>query len=95
MIDKSSSQFKRGVKEEAHEHPGFTRKQIDQVVTGLSEDPSIHVQEVSVLKGEKVRVGEKGSFSALLIHSINAETRRMQKSLDFGHEIMAKRERKE
>ena len=47
------------------------------------------------MKGEKVRVGEKGSFSALLIHSINAETRRMQKSLDFGHEIMAKRERKE
>ena len=33
MIDKTSSQFKRGVKEEAHEHPQFTKKQVDQIVT--------------------------------------------------------------
>jgi hypothetical protein len=33
MINKTSSQFKRGVKEEAHEHPSFSKKQIDTVVT--------------------------------------------------------------
>jgi hypothetical protein len=32
MIDKTSSQFKRGVREEAKEHPHFTKKEIEQLV---------------------------------------------------------------
>jgi hypothetical protein len=32
MIDKLSTQFRRGVREEAHEHPGFNRKQIEELV---------------------------------------------------------------
>jgi hypothetical protein len=43
---------------------------------------------------KKIQVGERGGLSALLIHNINTETRRMQKSLDFSHEIMEKRDKR-
>jgi hypothetical protein len=33
MIDKTSDQFKRGMKEEMHEHKGFSMKQVEQIVS--------------------------------------------------------------
>jgi hypothetical protein len=33
MIDKTSDQFKRGVREEAHEHPHIPKKIIEELVT--------------------------------------------------------------
>lgn len=32
MIDKTSRQFKRGVREESKEHPHFNKKEIEQLV---------------------------------------------------------------
>ena len=33
MLDKTSSQFRRGMQEEAREHPHFDKKEIEQLVT--------------------------------------------------------------
>ncbi|MCK9591395.1 MAG: hypothetical protein M0Q91_05230 [Methanoregula sp.] len=33
MMDKTTAQFKRGMKEEAKEHPGFNVKQVGQIVS--------------------------------------------------------------